>query len=57
MFVSQTRPVCSLDGASGALRIINTERDPVGIPEVELVEVPLKMPLSAMLVDARPCRA
>jgi len=42
----------TLDRAAGALGIVNPELDPVAVPEIELSEIAVKVPLRAMLIDA-----
>src|SRR5713101_344443 len=49
--VCQTLSICPLDGASGAFRVINPERDPVRVPEIKLIEISLQVFFAAMLID------
>ena len=41
-----------MERSTGALGIVNSELDPVAVPEIELDEIAVKVPLRAMLIDA-----
>ena len=51
MFVRQPLAGGALDRTRGTRCVISAELHPIVIPEVELGDVPLKIPLGAVLVD------
>jgi hypothetical protein len=51
--IGQSLAARTLDRASGALGIVNSELDAVRVAEIELSEVAVKVSLAAMLIDAR----
>ena len=50
--IGQATPNDALKQTFGAFAIVDLQRSPIVIPEIELREIAVKMLLGAMLVDA-----